>query len=369
MYALEMYGLMSGGPRGEAYARAIRETVRPGMRVLEIGTGFGLFGILAAQCGAERVIAVETSDWIAPGRELARANGVGERIEFIQQASDELRLDDRVDLLLADLRGALPLYRNNIRSIADARDRLLAPGGTMIAQRDFLFAALVSDPEPYRRVVEPWEDGLFGVDLRPMRRFAANAEGSTRVLPERLASAPVDLGSLDYRTITPAPFRTEVELVAGHDATVHGFAVWFDCELIPGVVLTNAPGTGPTVYGQTFFPFERPLSMKEGDRVVLRLTATSVAGENIWRWQTRAGGVAFDQSTLASEPLRSERLVRTAPSFRPSLGPRGALERFVLELVDGERSVGEIQREAAGAFPEMREVEAKVSEILARAAE
>jgi SAM-dependent methyltransferase len=45
--------------RVSAYETAIRRAVRPGMRVLEIGCGTGLFAMMAARAGAGRVISYE----------------------------------------------------------------------------------------------------------------------------------------------------------------------------------------------------------------------------------------------------------------------------------------------------------------------
>ena len=62
-------------------------------------------------------------------REIAAANGFADRIDFFQELSTEVELPERADVIVSDLRGVLPAYQHHIGAIADARERLLAPGG------------------------------------------------------------------------------------------------------------------------------------------------------------------------------------------------------------------------------------------------
>ena len=61
--------------------------------------------------------------------EMARANGFSSKIKFIKDLSTNVTLDEQADVIVSDLRGALPLYGTHIPSIMDARSRLLKPGG------------------------------------------------------------------------------------------------------------------------------------------------------------------------------------------------------------------------------------------------
>src|SRR3954469_11620903 len=94
-YSERGYGhMVADHSRVDAYARALEASVRPGCTVLDLGTGTGIFALVAARLGARRVYAVEPSDAIATAARLARANGVAERIEFIQGFSTEITLPE-----------------------------------------------------------------------------------------------------------------------------------------------------------------------------------------------------------------------------------------------------------------------------------
>ena len=126
-YSLGAYGSMiADRVRIEAYARALRKTVRDGCVVAEIGTGPGIFAVLACQLGAGRVYAVEPSEIIQMAREVAAANGCIDKIVFFEEFSDQVTLPTRVDVILSDLRGVLPLNERHIPSIVDARRRFLS---------------------------------------------------------------------------------------------------------------------------------------------------------------------------------------------------------------------------------------------------
>src|SRR5258708_641008 len=133
MYSLAGYGhMIEDQVRLDAYARAIRKTVRPGSVVLEIGSGPGIFAVLACQLGASRVYAIESDPIIQVAREIAAANGCADRIEFIEDLSTRVTLPVQADVIISDLRGVLPFFQSHLPSIADARRRFLAPGGTLI---------------------------------------------------------------------------------------------------------------------------------------------------------------------------------------------------------------------------------------------
>jgi SAM-dependent methyltransferase len=56
---------MSDQARSEAFDRALKELIRPGMTVLDVGTGSGLLAMMAARAGASKVLAVELDPLVA----------------------------------------------------------------------------------------------------------------------------------------------------------------------------------------------------------------------------------------------------------------------------------------------------------------
>src|SRR2546428_8070865 len=135
MYSVADYGTMiADRVRMDAYMQALRSAVKPGAVVVDIGTGTGIFALLACRFGARRVYAIEPNDAIQVAREIARANGYAERIEFLQMISTRAVLPEKADVIVSDLRGGLPLCEINIPCLPKAGPRFLFPAGNLIPQ-------------------------------------------------------------------------------------------------------------------------------------------------------------------------------------------------------------------------------------------
>jgi protein arginine N-methyltransferase 1 len=102
-------------------------------------------------------------------REIAAANQCADKIVFFEELSTKVTIPIQADVIISDLHGVLPLLEHHIPSIADARKRFLAPGGTLISREDRSWAAVVEAPEHYTKIVEPWERNMLGQDLTPAR--------------------------------------------------------------------------------------------------------------------------------------------------------------------------------------------------------
>ncbi|HSM56374.1 MAG TPA: 50S ribosomal protein L11 methyltransferase [Candidatus Sulfomarinibacteraceae bacterium] len=69
-------------PTTQMCLRALEDLVRPGMRVLDVGTGSGILAVAAARLGAGYVLAIDTDALaVEAARENAILNGVDQQIE------------------------------------------------------------------------------------------------------------------------------------------------------------------------------------------------------------------------------------------------------------------------------------------------
>jgi Arginine methyltransferase oligomerization subdomain/Ribosomal protein L11 methyltransferase (PrmA) len=312
MYSVHFYGqMLADAPRMDAYAAALRHTVTPDSVVMDLGSGPGVFALLACKLGARRVYAVEPDNVIRIAREAAKANGFEDQIEFFEQLSTEINLREPASIIVSDLRGVLPWFQQHIPSIKDARSRLLARGGVLIPHRDILWAAVVEAPDRYEEIVGPWENNKFGLDLSAGTSRVTNTWRKTRIKPEQLLTEPICWTTIDYYEVDRSDMQTELSWRAGRTGTAHGLAAWFDSELVDGIGFSNHPAAAEMIYGNALFPFSKPVEVKEGDRIELRLAAKVVAGDYVWRWDTdffagndeRRPKVSFKQSTFFGVPL------------------------------------------------------------------
>jgi protein arginine N-methyltransferase 1 len=320
MYSLHFYGqMLADAPRMEAYAEALRRTVRPNSVVMDLGCGPGVLALLACKLGARRVYAVEPENVIGLARETAAANGFQDRIEFFESLSTEIAVTEPADIIISDLRGVLPWFQQHIPSIIDARKRLLTRGGVLIPRRDVLWAAVVQAPEQYADLVGPWQN-KFDFDLSAAIRLVTNTWRKTRVKPEELLTEPVCWTTIDYHEVDTPDVRAEISWRAARQGTAHGVVVWFDSELVRDVRFSNHPAAPQMIYGNGLFPFSQPVDVAAGDRIELQLAAKLVQGDYVWRWETQVFSATdatdlkadFKQSTFYGAPLSRAQVRKTA---------------------------------------------------------
>ena len=317
MYSLHFYGQMiADAPRMDAYAAALRHVVNRDSVVMDLGCGPGVFALLACKLGARRVYAVEPNNVVGLAREAAAANGFADRIEFFEKVSTEITLPEPATIIVSDLRGVLPFFQQHIPSIIDARKRLLTRDGVLIPHRDLLWAAVVEAPEQYAELVSPWQD-QFDLDLSAATRFITNTWRKSDIKPEQFLTEPVCWSTVDYYEVDSADARAEISWRAARDGIAHGFAVWFDSELIDDVGFSNHPAAPRMIYGQGLFPFSEPIKVFEGDRIDLRLTAKFIQDDYVWRWDTDFTDqerikASFKQSTFYGVPLSTAQLRKSA---------------------------------------------------------
>ncbi len=174
--------------------------------------------------------------------------------------------------------------------MADARRRLLAPGGTLIPREDSLWVAVVEAPDVYRDHVGPWQDNELGLDMGAALRFTTNSWGKARLKPGQFLVEPRCWAKLDYthpgRARTPAARRPGRCRGRGRPTAS---ALWFDAELVDGIGYSNAPGATEQIYGQAFFPLTRPLDLDAGDTISVGLRADLIGEDYQWTWETRVG--------------------------------------------------------------------------------
>ena len=361
MYNVRHYGAMIDDEiRMQAYADALKQVLTPESVVLDIGTGTGAFALLAARFGAGTVYAIEPSDCIQVGQQAARANGLSDRIHFIQGTSERATLPEAADILISDLRGSLPLFERNILSIADARTRLLKPGGTIIAESDQLYVAITGHEEAFMRAVRPWSTPRFDLDLSSGHNFVVNSTWKADRDSLLLLSEGGCWGTIDYSMVTSPELTGQTSLTVNQSGTGHGLVLWFDCQTAPGFQFTTAPGAGARIYGNMFMPWPRPLDLSVGDRVDISITASFVNDAYIFAWETQvresssaaAGLAKFTQSTFYGEPFSEHDLDRCAHDHRPQLNEDGRIASFVLEKMTGGRSLAEISHQLAHHYPQ-----------------
>lgn len=251
--------MLRDGRRNQAFLRALRKTVHRGARVLDVGSGSGVWAVVAARLGARRVVAVEREPLLRPLIEqLAAENGVAARVEVIAREFRRVELRREFDVVVSETVGSMAFEEDIVPIMAKARERFLRRGG-----------ALVPDTIVFRAAP---------VRVRGSLPQPATLLPRVRSLHEHMTQIPRPLYVGEYDLLAPACDLARVDLTQcpadhvelGNVAAswpvqradrVDGVAVWLRLRLAPGVWLeTRASGA----WSVKLFPCE-PFKARRGE--------------------------------------------------------------------------------------------------------
>ena len=279
------FAMMRDDPRNAAYQQAIERAVKPGMRVLDIGSGSGLLAMMAARAGAAHVVTCEADPAIAAvTQQIVAANGFADRITVLNRHSTSLDaetdLGGPADLIISEIIGVDLVCEKALPSLADAKRRLLAPGGTMIPTIGEIRVALAWW-DGYAEI--PAQTDQCGFDLSAFNQIAPcrwKIDVGTRRL--HLRSDEAALMSFDL-TATTVPDRHAALTLDSTGGPVNGVIQWIGLQLDDNGWFDNRPAHGAlSSWACIFFPFPEPLDTAAGQPVSI---AARVIGDALRIWQ------------------------------------------------------------------------------------
>lgn len=335
-------------------------------------------GLLACAAGAKRVYSVEMGGMIAVAREVARANGLGDRVVFIKGFSTHVDLPEKIDVVVADQIGNFGFNAGVIQYFADARRRFLKPEGVTLPLRMSLMLAPLEAGDLFGQV-DFWNTSPAGFDFRPTRPLAANTGYQVNLSTSSVCGDAVAIANVDLNHATTEPFHGEATAVIRRAGTMHGLGGWFSAELAEGIAMTNSPLAPDKIQRrQVYFPIDRAVPVTEGDIVRIRMMIRPTDSLVNWNVDVLNGrtGVKIDSfrhSTWKGMLIPVEDLRHTQPGYKPKLTPRGEGRRTVVSLCDGIRTVAQIEDEVfrlhPGLFRNREEAAVFVAEVVTRYSE
>jgi protein arginine N-methyltransferase 1 len=290
--------LLSDHGRTLAFRDAIRQIVKPGDVVVDLGSGSGILAFFAAEAGAARVYAIEKQHMADVVALIARQNGFNDRITVMHEYSLEATLPEKANVLITETLGNFGLEEQIAGLTIDARKRFLMPGAALIPNRVALFAVPVELPAMFERHIDWWGETRYGIDYTALRTFASNVVYAADVSERERLANPERIIDIDLRTIETTDASGRASFIATRDGVMHGFGGWFEATIAPGIVLSN-PLPHDTHWQQAFLPLEHPVKVNRGDAVELELQSHD---GRAWRWKGRAAGRPFDQTTWFAAP-------------------------------------------------------------------
>ncbi|MEO7178495.1 MAG: 50S ribosomal protein L11 methyltransferase [Allosphingosinicella sp.] len=262
--------MLNDEARNNCYVQALERAVRPGMQVLEIGSGAGLLALIAARAGA-RVYTCELNPLIAAvATRIAARNGLAERITVIAKSSWDLRIGEHLpgpsDLLVSELFDDTLFGENILSTLEDAR-RLLKPGAPVVPRFSELRCALVEHPlPPAQRPI----GSVAGFDLSAINVLAPARKLRVARKSAILRSDPVAALAMDFEA-NPFGSTTQTVGLRSRGGRVDGFAQWMRIDFGGGILFENSPfDESRSHWGAPLYPFVEPIETEAGDVIEMQ---------------------------------------------------------------------------------------------------
>jgi protein arginine N-methyltransferase 1 len=273
------------------YKAAIERHIQPGDRVVDLGTGTGIFAALAARRGAAHVYAVDHSEILTQARQLAQANQVS-NVEFISMHSSKFKVDEPLDVILHEQMGDCLFDEGMVANVADLRDRLLRPGGLILPSLFELYCEPIKVRDD-RVVPFIWELKVHGYDYaclsgsRPQEPRYYNLASSDLNLVEHFLGEPEPVLRVDLLTINEDAMPRKVSFTRRviNPGRLDGYAVFFRAMAGEGISLSSSPLDSQRAphWGFRILRTERD-ELKEGDEIDVTLKVGRWSDPDSWHW-------------------------------------------------------------------------------------
>ncbi len=280
--------LLGDAVRNEAFAQALKQTIVPGKSVvLDIGAGTGFLSFLARKMGAKECWLIESGDVITLAKALQNANNIS-HCHYFHGHSSEYTTNLRPDIIVSETLGNYALEENIIETMENAK-RFRSQKTVMIPGIIRQYVAPVVTPRLYYDV-NVWDRVGYDLDVSLAKRMSMQAMYVKSIMPSDIlehSSATVLWDTVDFKQKNDSIRRRKAEWNMQDAMTIFGFALWWECELIPGITLSTSPYCPPTHWEQIYLPILEPIHIDAGERLTLNIESdTSPAVKVNVAWHT-----------------------------------------------------------------------------------
>ena len=292
--------MLADDVRLAAFRDALSRVIRPGhTTVADLGAGTGILAFLARELGAREVWLYDPGPVLGLAEQIAARNGI-DGLHFVPERSLDVADPPRVDVVVSEILGNFAYEEGVLETLRDAR-RFLAPRGTLIPRAITQWAAPVG-AERFERDFRAWR-GIGGLDWSDAERMTRSNMYVFQIEPADLLDVPAaswDALAFDADVASRRAGRVAWTLAA--NATVFGFALWWECALVPGVVLSTSPLRARTHWDQIYLPLLEPLALRAGDELALDVSSETGGGESgidvRWTAEHRRGDATVARQSL-----------------------------------------------------------------------
>ena len=229
------FTMVQDSRRHALYAEALQRVMPADATVLDIGAGTGLFAMLAAREGAAHVIGCESNPVVAAvATAIVAKNGYADRVTIVAKDALDLQVGNDLaapaDMLLWDNLANNLIGAGGLKTVEDARARLLRPDAVIMPCRAEIMVGLMTHSRPAGYAMGV----VDGFDMTPFNRL-----GVSHDTPDRRDVALRSNGAAIFDMVFTGPAiaasQNEVT-VRATKGSVHGIVQWIRFHLAEDVI-------------------------------------------------------------------------------------------------------------------------------------
>jgi hypothetical protein len=267
------------------YRRAIRQVVRPGDIVADVGAGLGVLAACAIRAGARRVIAFEDRPLASPGRAVVADNGLDGCIRYTRQGTQGGPARGKADVLVLEMPGDC-IFEAGLLRVPRGVWPHLRPRPATIPTRVDVFAAPVRDPYFHAVMASALGSGRYGLTFS-----AAVVAATHRAYKKWIYSSDFLAPARRVARIQLPPPGTPALSVSAEfrvttEGTLTGFGLWADIWFTKSIVVRTLSARH---WQNLFFPIESPMRVRRSDRLSVAFHHRKRDGRFRWQWHGWVG--------------------------------------------------------------------------------
>lgn len=237
--------------------------------VMEIGSGTGIFSMLAIKAGAKHVYAWEPSTMSIYSKQAIIDNNLQDKITILTCELEEIQLPEKVDIIFSFFFGFGLLLQSLYPSFLRAKTLFLAENGITIPSKiDFFIAPkakLIMQPKSY------WDSDVYGYNYKSANELGNSCVETILLYEGKMISQPII-----YKSISPAQSDGNTDVSGDFsfevtkDDVFDGFVSWFDIYFPKSngtAMFSTSPSSPHTSFYQLGFPLHKKINVKVGDKI------------------------------------------------------------------------------------------------------
>jgi len=172
------------------------------------------------------------SNIIDHARKIVKLNNLDDKITLLKGKMEDVVLPvQHVDIIISEWMGYCLLYETMLNTVLYARDKYLAPGGSIYPDEAIMYIAAIEDGQYKQDKIGFWEN-VYGFDMSCIKDVALKEPLVDIVNADAVNTTACGFRVIDLNTVKIEDLTFEVDFMikAVRNDYIHAFITYFDIQ-------------------------------------------------------------------------------------------------------------------------------------------